>query len=75
MSTFNTPGQWIAQISGQPETPVDTYTLAAWAKVRDGNATAAAMAPMAARRNGKGLFMVVSVRKIRLGLNEVKKTT
>ena len=32
MSTFNTPGQWIAQISGQPETPVDTYTLAAWAK-------------------------------------------
>lgn len=33
--TFNSNSQkWIVQIPGQPETPVDTFTLSNWAKTK-----------------------------------------
>ena len=34
MTTGNNKQQWLVQIPGQPDTPVDTFTLSAWAKTK-----------------------------------------
>jgi hypothetical protein len=34
MTTGSNKQQWLVQIPGQPDTPVDTFTLSAWAKTK-----------------------------------------
>jgi hypothetical protein len=34
MSFGNNKQQWLVQIPGQPDTPVDTFTLSTWAKTK-----------------------------------------
>lgn len=34
MTTGSNKQQWLVQIPGQPDSPVDTYTLSAWAKTK-----------------------------------------
>lgn len=34
MSFENNKQQWLVQIPGQPDTPVDTFTLSTWAKTK-----------------------------------------
>ena len=34
MTTGSNRQQWLVQVPGQPDTPVDTFTLSAWAKTK-----------------------------------------
>jgi hypothetical protein len=34
MTTGSNKQQWLVQVPGQPDTPVDTFTLSAWAKTK-----------------------------------------
>ena len=34
MTTGSNKQQWLVQIPGQPDSPVDTFTLSAWAKTK-----------------------------------------
>ena len=34
MSTGSNKQQWLVQVPGQPDSPVDTFTLSAWAKTK-----------------------------------------
>ena len=34
MATGNNKQQWLVQVPGQPDSPVDTFTLSAWAKTK-----------------------------------------